>query len=328
MTLSSLLNRRDLWLGRDAGRASDGVLDSGFAELNRALHYGGWPEAGLCELLCQPPCPLTLRLLLPALARLEQGGILLAAPPARPSARALLEAGLDLQRVLVLRGRQPASILRACREAAASQAFAALVLWWPANADPRDLRRLQLAARQGRCWLTLIRPHHDAGQASPAALRLRLRVCPPGDLQLEILKQPGGWAGQSLLLPLLPGYLREPLPHSASMPVPGFMDHKTAEASSPEAQAAPARASQNQYRKTPADIAYRLGNPGDTLPSPPLSSIPLHWPASGSENRTEPETPPVSLAAKSVPVKAKSRAGKTRRRTRPQQRPQQSLPLE
>lgn len=265
MTLTSLLNRRDLWLGRSTGPAGDGVLDTGFSELNRALHHGGWPEAGLCELQCRAPCPLTLRLLLPGLAGLQQGGILLAAPPARPSARALQAAGLDLQRVLVLRGRQPDTVLRACREAAASEAFAALVLWWPDSIQARDLRRLQLAARQGHCWLTLIRPDTGNPQPSPAVLRLRLIPCPPGDLQLDILKQPGGWAGQSLRLPMLPDYLRSPLPDTVDMPVPDTC--QTGPSLPPASNTVRPQALAPVNRP---DINARLNQRGDLLVSPPL----------------------------------------------------------
>lgn len=211
-SLHKLLHRRDLWRARDGLRNTrDTVLPSGFPVLDQALHGGGWPAAGLTELLCDTPCPPALRLLLPALAALDDGLVILAGPPARPRAGALHRAGLDLSRLLVLHSREPRILLRACHESAASGAAAALVAWLPRGADdPKTLRRLHLAAREGRCLLVAMRDSGEQAQPSPAPLRLLLQPCLPGDLAIQVLKQPGGWAGQQVRVPVLPDHLRTP----------------------------------------------------------------------------------------------------------------------
>src|SRR5690554_4134797 len=80
------------------------VVDSGFAGLNDILHQRGLPAAGLVELLCADSCPPALRLMLPAMAaRQQQGLLVLANPPARPSAATLRHAAVKSHRLLVLR---------------------------------------------------------------------------------------------------------------------------------------------------------------------------------------------------------------------------------
>ena len=304
MNLSALLNRPDLWRARDGAGGRPDTLSSGFDKFDAALHHGGWPSGGLCELLCRPPCPQTLRLLLPALARLPDGLIMLAGPPARPSARALAQAGLDLSRLLVMRGEKSA-LLRACRESAASGAFAALLLWWPRGSDPRDLRRLQLAARQGNCWISVIRPEQAASQASPAPLRITLRPASNGDLQLEVLKQPGGRAGQQLSLSVLPQSLRVARQAGAEMPLPDVMKQRAQPATA--AVIATPQPARPQPQEAPI---YRLGQTTDCQP-PPVLQLPVAQ-----------ERPPA--AADPAPMPGTSRKRKRRQNDR---KHQQVLPL-
>lgn len=218
-SLHQLLQRTDLWRAREGRRHADpGTRPTGFADLDAALHRGGWPAAGLTELLCHTPCPQALRLLLPALAGLSEGLVMLAGPPARPCLNTLRRAGLDPRRLLIIRGRDPATLLRACREAAASRSVAALVAWLPRGLDtPTNLRRLHLAANQGDCLLALMRDASALEQPSPAPLRLLLEPRLPGDLHVHIHKQPGGWAGQQLQVPVLPEHLRLPMAPVAEM---------------------------------------------------------------------------------------------------------------
>jgi protein ImuA len=210
-SLQQLLARTDLWRGSPAAPPATDARGTGFARLDRALHAGGWPMAGLVELLCASPCPQALRLMLPAMADVDDGLTMLVNPPARPHSRTLSRAGLDLSRLLVLHGKQPRILLRACHEALTSQAVSVLVAWLPPEqTDPKTLHRLHLAAREGRCLLVLMREREQLAQPSPAPLRLLLTPTLPGDLQIEIHKQPGGWAGQRLRVPILPEHLRLP----------------------------------------------------------------------------------------------------------------------
>lgn len=220
-SLPQLLRRPDLWrAGHGTVRTGDATA-TGFADLDRALHGGGWPADGLIELLCRSAAPQLLRLLMPAMARVDEGLVVLAAPPARPFIRTLKNNGLDPERLLVLHSRDGHTLLRACREAAASESVAVMVTWLPDGLDrPGELRRLHLAARQGRCRLFLVRDARQAAQPSPAPLRLLLRPCLPGDLEIEVHKQAGGRAGQRLRLALLPDCLRTPMAAVPRMPAP------------------------------------------------------------------------------------------------------------
>ena len=193
--LAPLYDRALLWRGRLSRPAAD-TLPTGFQALDAALHGNGWPASGLVELLCTQPCPQALRLMLPALSGLQDGLIALANPPARPQASTLRQAGIHSANLLVMRSSNPDTLLRACRESASSGAISALVLWIPAGADtPTNLRRLHLAAQQGRCLLVLMRSADQLQHASPAPLRLQLTALPPTQMRLDIVKQPGGWGG-------------------------------------------------------------------------------------------------------------------------------------
>ncbi|MFN3712941.1 MAG: hypothetical protein ACK4SX_04710 [Alcanivoracaceae bacterium] len=219
-TLNALLDRPGIWRGRPSRRQSE-VLDSGFATLNEALHQGGWPAAGLVELLCAGPCPQALRLLLPVMAGSDDGLLVLANPPARPRADTLQQAGIKSHRLLVMRSERQDTLLQACHEALSSGAVSTLVVWLPDQMDDQiSLRRLHMAAREGNCLLVAIRSVAHADRPSPAVLRLRLRVQPPAHLGLDIIKQPGGWGGQRLSLALMPDRLSQPLAASCDMPVP------------------------------------------------------------------------------------------------------------
>lgn len=266
-TLPELLHRADIWRGRDAlPDAAPPVWHTGFSPLDQALHHGGWPAHGLTELLSPGNHPGLLRLLLPALARVDNGMIILANPPARPNAAALCQAGIDIARLLVIRSSGEARhLLRACLEAAASNSASALVFWAPASfKDPRHLRRLHLAAQQGRCWLTLIREPHFSRQGSPAPLRLHWQPQPTSQhgpldaVRLTVLKQPGGWAGQQITLPWLPETLRHAKGRAAGL-APPVAQISTRPILETEARAPVAP-------PEPEPVIYRLGTPVKQLP--------------------------------------------------------------
>lgn len=216
--LQQLLARRDTWRGRDSAASERGGRRTGFNALDGLLEHGGWPEYGLVELLCALPCPPLIHLLLPLLAG-GDGARVIANPPARPSALALARAGVALERLLVLQSTDRATLLRACFEAVASDTVDVLALWAPGGTLPDGtLRRLHLAAQQGRCLLVLARPQRAARQPSPAPLRLALSCPAPGELGITVHKQPGGRAGGYCQLQLLPAHLRQVPPACVTLP--------------------------------------------------------------------------------------------------------------
>lgn len=220
VSLEALYARSDVWRGR-MSRPPATALHTGFSALDQVLHNGGWPASGLVELLCASPCPQSLRLLLPVMAKQQDGLLVLANPPARPQASTLKQAGIHSANLLVMRSHDHQTLLRACRETASSGVASVLVVWLPEGTDsPANLRRLHMAAQQGRCLLIALRSAHQVQHASPAPLRLALRAAPPAHLEIEIVKQPGGWGGQRLTLALLSERLTWPFAATADMPAP------------------------------------------------------------------------------------------------------------
>jgi cell division inhibitor SulA/protein ImuA len=117
---------------------------------------------------------------------------MLVAPPHIPYAPAFEAHGFDLSRLLVVRTGRHMDVLWAMEQALRSGTCAA-VMAWSAVSDDRALRRLQLAAEQGRCWAVLFRPPGMREAASPAALRVRLSRADDGQgLTLHILRQRHG----------------------------------------------------------------------------------------------------------------------------------------
>ncbi|MBK5969906.1 MULTISPECIES: translesion DNA synthesis-associated protein ImuA [Thiorhodovibrio] len=192
-----LAQRGDLWRGRSGASCEAPGMATGFALLDQALVGGGWPQAGLCEILTDQPGP-GLALILPLLARLgaRRPWILMAAPPLLPYAPALAAAGLRLSRLLVVT-RQPALWVM---EQGLQAASCAAVVGWLDRGTAADLRRLQLASTQTQTPAFVFRPPPMSRQPSPARLRLQLCAMTQNRLELRLLKQRGRTATISLPL--------------------------------------------------------------------------------------------------------------------------------
>jgi hypothetical protein len=188
--LADLLQRADLWRGDALAHAGQAGVPTGFAALDAALPGGGWPCGALSELLLQQQGVGELSLLMPALAGLEDeaGAVALVAPPLKPNAPAWRQAGIPLERLLVVEA-DAADAPWACEQLLASHGVAALLAWLP-EVDARSLRRLQLAAEAQSGLAFIMRPDRFASTASPAPLRLRLEAG-QGALDLHVLKRRG-----------------------------------------------------------------------------------------------------------------------------------------
>lgn len=202
--LASLLGHPAIWRRGDRaprGAPAPGVLPSSFSELDRLLPDGGWPAVGLTELLRPRDGSGELTLLVPALARLTRQGRRVAwvAPPLEPYAPALARAGVDLSRLVVVRAGTPGDGLWAMEQLLRSGSCGA-VLAWPEAAEERALRRLQLAAEQGRSWALLVGSPDWLRRPSPARLRLGVAPGAGGTMRVRIHKCRGGAPSGSLEL--------------------------------------------------------------------------------------------------------------------------------
>jgi hypothetical protein len=182
-----------LWRAdRLADAASDApVRPTGFAALDAELPGGGWPTNALIELLQSAPGAGELRLLAPSLAT-TTAPLLWVAPPLRPYAPALAALGLRPERLVVLDPGRAADAAWAAEQALRAGVLAA-VLWWQAG-EPvaaATLRRLHLAAAEGRTPLFSLRPAAVRTQSSPAPLRLMLEPRARGRLVVDVFKRRG-----------------------------------------------------------------------------------------------------------------------------------------
>ena len=224
--LENLLKHPRIWRARNTGPEAAQGLPSGYHQLDRHLPGGGWPRHALTEILVEHPGRGELRLLMPALARLcraggdagQAGWIAWIAPPFQPYPPALAAWGIDLSRLLVVHPKSRADTLWAAEQALASGNCAAVLLWpdggdGGAGSDIRtyrrhgasrhgaistnvrpgthSIRRLQLAAEQGRSWAVAFRPLEARSEMSAAALRLELAQGERGT-DVFIFKSRGG----------------------------------------------------------------------------------------------------------------------------------------
>jgi cell division inhibitor SulA/protein ImuA len=199
--LEEILERHPVWRGAALSRPAS-VLPSGFPDLDAELPGGGWPGAGLTEILCNNHGIGELGLLLPALAALTAAGKRIAwlAPPHLPYAPALAAAGIDLAHLVVIRAPGRRDALWAAEQLLRAGSCHALLAWLPRTRYP-ELRRLAVAAEAGNTFLALWRPSEAARESTPAGLRLALEPA-AGALAVRILKRRGAPLDAPLLLPM------------------------------------------------------------------------------------------------------------------------------
>jgi cell division inhibitor SulA/protein ImuA len=191
-SLERLLEHPAIWRGRSVARTA--TLSTGCTRLDEALPGGGWPAAGLTEILTARSGLGELRLLVPLLVHLgslqASRWAVWVAPPFEPYAPALIAAGVPLERQLVVRTAEPAWVI----EQSLDSGGAAVVLAWltpGAATTVTMLRRLQLATQRSGAPAFLFRPLTEAARTSPAELRLVFEPQQTGGC-VRLLKSRGG----------------------------------------------------------------------------------------------------------------------------------------
>jgi cell division inhibitor SulA/protein ImuA len=191
-SLERLLEHPAIWRGRSVARTA--TLSTGCTRLDEALPGGGWPAAGLTEILTARSGLGELRLLVPLLVHLgslqASRWAVWVAPPFEPYAPALIAAGVPLERQLVVRTAEPAWVI----EQSLDSGGAAIVLAWLTSGTATNvtmLRRLQLATQRSGAPAFLFRPLTEAARTSPAELRLVFEPHVTGG-RVQLLKSRGG----------------------------------------------------------------------------------------------------------------------------------------
>ena len=198
-SLAAVLENPAIWRGSDCA-AEPAAISSGFPGLDAALPGRGWPMAALTEIVLAREGIGELRLTLPALARLQGDGrdAVWIAPPHLPYAPALAAAGVDLARLVIVRCRSAADQLWAYEQALHAPECGAAFAWL-GERNERMLRRLAVAAREGRTWGVLWRRPGQSAVASAAPLRLALAP-QDGRLAVRVLKRRGGELAKPVLI--------------------------------------------------------------------------------------------------------------------------------
>lgn len=217
----AVLARPDLWTGDALARNHLPVLPTGHAALDAQLPGGGWPSAGLVELLLAQVVQHEWQLLLPFLAAQVQAHpgpvALVGAPPApgnpkpsspkpgvtlmptlMPFGPALAAQGLPPERLLWVQTPEPAARLWATEQVLRCADVVAVLAWLP-QVRPDALRRLHLGAVEHNKPLFVLRPARCRHEASAAPLRLLLNGVDALDVQ--VLKRRGPPLVQAVRLP-------------------------------------------------------------------------------------------------------------------------------
>jgi hypothetical protein len=215
-----------LWRADEVEDSGGPVLASGFAELDRELPGGGWPQGQLVELLTDDAGIGELSLLAPALAQLAQAhrctvwvlpvdassarAAVRHAPEAQtvPYAPALATAGLDLARTIFVKPATPREGLWAVEQSLRARHLGAVVGWLPAaggDGDFRALRRLHLLAQRHQALAFVLRPMRQARAPSPAVLRVAL-ASRGAQLDVTLLKRRGRPLLEPVTLALRPAH--------------------------------------------------------------------------------------------------------------------------
>lgn len=198
--LEILLQRSDVWRGHAHHFTTRGAgISTGYGAIDAVLLQSGWPCSQLIE-LCQPTHQAEWTLLASAILANQNLTVLLN-PPDQPFVQALLQMGVDLDRLIVVEAASRTDFLGCFTEIARAASCGALVSWQPKEPlTYTDLRRCALAVAGGTGLYWVIRPSSAQQQSSPAGLRLFTKIVPSG-IEVTVFKQKG-WLKQ-LVKPLV-----------------------------------------------------------------------------------------------------------------------------
>jgi hypothetical protein len=201
--LQQLMQETGLWRANHLPPSLAKGIPTGFPELDPWLPDNGWPRESVTELLYPYSGIGELRLLAPALALLSQQQsrwIAWIGSPYIPYAPALIQAGIKIETILIIRPKSTADQLWAIEKSLTSGACSAVLAWPDKGIQSKHIRRLQLACKAGQSWGLVFRSDKAAEQSSPAPLRLQLQpgrksnLSKKSDICVTIIKRPGGWA--------------------------------------------------------------------------------------------------------------------------------------
>jgi len=191
-TIAALTQLPGVWRGGELEHVIHPTIPTGHRVLDRELPGGGWPMGTLSEVLHDGVGIGEVGFLSGALARAAEGDRLLAwiNAPHLPYAPAIAQAGIPLERCLVVRPANREDAMWAAEQALKSGACGAVLFWLGQMKDYAWLRRLQMAAEAGRAMAVCFRPTEAGSLSTPAHLRVVVSS-EDGALEVRIPKRRG-----------------------------------------------------------------------------------------------------------------------------------------
>ena len=188
ISLEQLLLREDTWLGHSQRFTTRAAVGTGYEALDSGLLNRGWPLSSLIE-VCQQGMQGEWQLFTPALLDMS-GLVVLLNPPAAPFSQALIQAGMDLERLIIVAAPEKSHFITCFLELARANVDAVLA-WQPEDSlSYTELRKCLLATSESTGLSVMFRPRNAQQQSSPAALRLFAQMIPAG-LEITVFKQKG-----------------------------------------------------------------------------------------------------------------------------------------
>jgi len=216
--LATVERRYGLWRGRSVVHQQE-ALPTGHKVLDDSIHIGGWPRAGLLEVLLPQAGVQEFTLLMPAIAQhlKSQKRVALIGLPYLILPSVLKQLGVNPEKIWCIQTPKIEDQLWAMQQLLQS-GHCLMVLAWQFNNSLRNdvLRKLQVAAKTGQSCGVVFRHERYQQDASPASMRIHLSIAAHknaeiksshkndymvGNVMLKLLKQPKSFAGKTVALP-------------------------------------------------------------------------------------------------------------------------------
>ena len=183
---------------RTATSRSRPVVSSGIDVIDQLLPNGGWPIAGLVEIVVEHEHMDAVSLLMPLLAQLgqQERWIAIVTPPCQSRSRLFSDPAINPDRMLQVNPHPGRSALWTV-ESMLHSGNCSTVLAWPGCATELMGRRLQKAATIGRALGILFQPASRAVKTSGADVRLKVEESDSGQA-IYLLDQFGEVAAGTL----------------------------------------------------------------------------------------------------------------------------------
>jgi cell division inhibitor SulA len=176
MRTVSKLHHLNAW-ERTETNGSSLVTATGIPVLDELLPGGGWPKAGLVEIIVPDEYTDAVALLMPAFIRLSRQGrwIVMVNPSYQARAHLFSEVGMDHASALQVNPHPGRSALWTAESMLRSGDCSVVMAWPNCNTELMD-KRLQKSAVHGKALGILIRYESLSMQPSGVNLRLKLEV--------------------------------------------------------------------------------------------------------------------------------------------------------